>query len=233
MKSWVIFLLCVLVFFISPSHATIYTGSLQYTPPFPPDSGDGLNVQSEDDNWPTYNVSISWTVTNEDTSHPGYPWKYTYTFGHDGNKSGISHIIIEASTNFASTDLEGVTGATFDSVKTQTVQSGNTGMPEDVYGIRFNPTSSGQYSMTWTFWSTRAPVWGDFYVKDGGTNYAYNYNNTGGVINGFVIGDVDPTAPPANGSVDYHILRPDAVPEPMTLGMILLGSWLISKKRQR
>jgi hypothetical protein len=177
-------------------------------------------------------ISITWEITNEDTSHPGYPWKYTYTFSHDGDKSGISHIIIETDTDFALTDLDGLTGATLESVKTHTEKPGNDGMPENIYGIRFNSIGKDVYSMTWTFWSTRAPVWGDFYAKNGGKNYAYNYNNTSDVIKGFVPNDIDPIASSANGSVDYHILRPGVVPEPMTLGMILLGSWLISKKRR-
>jgi hypothetical protein len=238
MNRFIVFLFClVFVSFglsISQCYATTYTGSLQYNPSSV-DSSDGLNVQSSGENWPTYTVNISWSVTNEDTTYSSYPWKYTYTFGLSGNQSGLSHLILETSSNFTASDITGLTGASVGStsgIGSQRVQSGNTGMPEDVYGIRFDPLTTSPSSITVTFWSTRAPVWGDFYAKDGRTNYAYNYNNTNGVEKGFTTSDVDPTAAPSNDSVDYHILRPDTVPEPAAIGLILLGSWLLSKKRR-
>jgi hypothetical protein len=72
------------------------------------------------------------------------------------------------------------------------------------------------------FTSTRAPVWGDFYMKDGKEDMSdiYAYNTT--------FGTDDPLDPPSNGSINYKILRPDTyttiIPEPGTL--LLLGSAL-------
>ncbi|MHB1191090.1 MAG: PEP-CTERM sorting domain-containing protein, partial [Armatimonadota bacterium] len=82
------------------------------------------------------------------------------------------------------------------------------------------------------FRSDRAPVWGDFYAKDGKTDGVYNtlYNS------GFA--DDDPIAPATNGSLDGHLLRPDTtsdpVPEPGTLvGFITLGGSLLAMRRRR
>jgi len=160
-------------------------------------------------------------VTNEDDSYPEYPWKYTYTFSHDGDGAALSHLVIEVSDNFTTDDIAGLTGMGLDSIKLHKTGSGNPNMPENFYGIKFNPVGDGQTSLTWSFYSNRVPVWGDFFAKDGKTggvnNVAYNYNNTDGVETGFldpngnndVRDDPDPTAPPSSGSVDYHILRPD------------------------
>jgi hypothetical protein len=50
------------------------------------------------------------------------------------------------------------------------------------------------------------PVWGDFYAKSGnaGSGFVAIWNA------GFTASDIDPTAGPANGSLDYHILVPDS-----------------------
>jgi len=228
----------VMLLSLSAANATIYTGSLSYTPSYPADTADGLWVSG--DKWSTYVVTISWTVTDEDNSYPGFPWKYEYTFGHDGGQAGISHIIIEGSEGITADNIVGLTGASIASIGLQTVQSGNPGMPEDLIGIRFNPPAAGLFSMTWSFFSNRAPVWGDFYAKDGGgqdnTDLAYNYNkDSAGVERGFldpdgnntVRDDPDPSVGPSDGSVDYHILRPDSVvPEPVTLSVLAIGALL-------
>ena len=234
--AWLVSILAVVLAFFgaSTAFAVAYHGDLQYTPPNPPDAGDGLFVGPSNLQWVTYIVGITWDVTNEDTSYPGYPWKYTYTFGHNGFQAGISHIIIEGSQGISLSDITGLTGGTASSAGLQRVSSGAPNMPEDVIGIRFHPLAEGQFSMTWSFWSNRAPVWGDFYArcggKQGGINYAYNYNvgtGTGSTdpdSDDSTLDDVDPTAPAANNSVDFHILRPDSVvPEPSSLLALLSG----------
>jgi hypothetical protein len=244
MRSWKraigLLIVLVLVLLNAPCPAaTTYSGSLQYTPPSPPDTGDGLFVSGPGGvEWGSYTVTLSWTVTNADTTYPNYPWKYQYRVELSGTQHGFSHLVVESSDDLTAGDIVGLTGATLDSVKLQTVQSGNYNMPEDMYGIRFLPPTSGVTDMTWSFFSNREPVWGDFYAKDGGfqgvMNYAYNYNmDASGVARGFLDpdgintnrDDVDPTAPPSNGSLDFHVLRPDTkgtpvVPAP---GALLLG----------
>lgn len=233
--AWLVSMLTALIWCAATTaFAVTYTGSLQYTPPTPPDVGDGLFVGPSDLQWANYTVGISWSVTDADTSYPGYPWKYTYSFDHNGGQAAISHIIIEGSQGISLSDIAGLTGGTASSAGLQRVTSGAPNMPEDTIGIRFHPPAEGQFSMTWSFWSNRAPTWGDFYArcggKLGGFNYSYNYNvgtGTGSTdpdSNDSTLDDIDPTSPAANGSVDFHILRPDSVvPEPSSLLALLSG----------
>ena len=214
------------------AQAALFTGSLTYTGPGPADTGDGLYTTGPQ--WPGYNLSMTWAVTDEDNTYPAYPWKYTYTFAHDGSQAALSHIIIEGSEGINAANITGLIGATLSSAGLQKVMSGNPDMPEDLYGLRFDPLDDDTTSMTWTFWSNRQPVWGDFYARcggfAGGINTAYNYNmDAGGVERGFLSPDVDPVAPASSGSVDFHILVPDSViPEPASLLLIAGGAaaWL-------
>lgn len=223
------------------ARAATYTGSLTYTPPFPPDAADELSVQVDGLDWVTYTLSISWTVTDTDHTYPTHPWKYSYTFQHDGNQAAISHLIIEGSEGIQEDDIIGLSGAKNLDVGLQQAQSGNPDIPEGLWGIRVEPTGSDVKSLTFSFYSNRVPVWGDFYAKNGGHagmfNSAFNYNNTAGVESGFLSPDVDPAFPAASGTVAnhyyYHILRPDSVvvPEPATIA--LLGAAMLLPMARR
>jgi hypothetical protein len=203
------------------ANASLFTGSLQYTPPYPADSGDGLIVGPSSLQWAQDVVTLAWTVTDNDTSQPGFPWKYTYHLTLVGSEqAGFSHMIIEASPSFCASDLAGLDNGSLYSVTTQFANQGNANMPEDIYGIKLNPPAEGMLDWTVSFFSDRAPVWGDFYArcggKKGGINYAYN--------KGFLSPDTDPATPASDGSVDFHILRPDTVvPEPTTLTLLILA----------
>ncbi len=207
----------------SAAGAASYSGSLSYTPPPP---ADGVMVYAGGRDWPEYSITMSWTVIDEDNTYPLFPWKYSYAFTVAGTKGAISHLILETTEGLAVNDFAGLTGATLDPENPIGMQeTGSPYLPEPVYGIRFNPPSSEQMSMTWSFFSNRAPVWGDFYVRDGlpqgQPNVAWNTGFT-------TPNDVDPTDGPANGSVSYHILRPDGVsgppiPEPFTMATALLA----------
>jgi len=128
-----------------------------------------------------------------------------------------------------------------------------------VYGLRFNPPAEEMFDMHWSFYCTRGPTWGDFYVKDGLDNICYNYNLDPGpptVETGFLdpdgldsmLDDVDPVGMLSDGPLDYHVLRPDStygsggdppvIPEPITLagasmGLVALGIARLRRRERR
>lgn len=189
----------------------VYTGNLSQL------EGEVTGVPGS--NWISGNPRLSWAVTWTGTN-----WNYAYNFSVD-KPGGVSHFILETSPTFTADNIWGYSGFSQASIDTWTRDAqgkSNPFMPlSGIYGIKFesfNPT--GQY-VTIAFNSDRAPVWGDFYVKDG---------KAGGVENavwntGFTVIDTDPLGGPANGSMGYHILRPDTladtipsqVPEPGTI----------------
>ncbi len=152
--------------------------------------------------------SLSWTVTNE--GYGGY-WSYGYTF--TVASKAISHIILETSPSFGPDNLLGVTDP-YDLVGSfevgNYVQDGsNQLLPGPVRGIKFD-TQGDPLSLTFSFLSDRAPVWGDWYGKDG---------KDGGdwvtLTNAGFLAD-DPLAAASSGALDGHLLVPDSVPEPST-----------------
>jgi hypothetical protein len=230
---------------VAGAHAATYNGSLTYSPFAPPDPADELYVGPSNLQWVNYNVGISWTVTDTDTTYPSHPWKYTYTFGHDGGQAAISHLIIEVSEEMTLDDMVGLTGAGLDAtdpIALHEVAAGNPNMPEAINGLKLNPPNPDDFTMTFSFYSNRRPVWGDFYArcggKLGGINFAYNYNmDAFGAESGFLSPDSDPAADASTGTPAnhyyYHILRPDTVvPEPATLALLSLGCLVVLRTRR-
>lgn len=107
-------------------------------------------------------------------------------------------------------------------------------IPGTLHGLKFTP-SSDTTSHSFTFMTDVQPVWGDFYAKDGVTKTATGQKIDNAVWNsGFApvfvaaheeldpetlesiwvpdfYGDIDPATAPTDGSLGYHILRPDTV----------------------
>ena len=204
MKKLILSLLAIAVIAMNvPALAVTFTGSLS-TP-------DGITATAP---W-SDGFSIEWTITqNADLS-----WKYQYSFGYDFKE--ISHFIVAVSPDVTADDFWDINH----SGGALAVYSGddpsNPGMPSALKGLKIDVTNDNE-SRYFEFISSRAPVWGDFYVKDGkyDGNEVYAYNST--------FGTDDPLDDPANGSINYKILRPDThtdmIPEPATL--ILMGSAL-------
>ena len=130
---------------------------------------------------------ISWEI-----SYSEGVWTYSYMLlDADGStlSPDASHFILEVSpsitadnaaqyifnTNFDVGDLEGPALWTADPNSPNTTSSGGNGgnpnLPADLYGVKFDVGLE-----RYTFQSTQSPVWGDFYVKDGGKPPAVAWN---------------------------------------------------------
>ncbi len=193
-----------------PAAAGAYTGTLAST-----DSGL-LGTGAWIDPGP---ASLTWWVNDNGNGS----WHYKYFFTHPSGAT--SHFILETSLNFTENDIFNASGD-FGSYYLGDYAGGpsNPNMPGSLYGIKFDETTGTSTTIEFDAW--RAPMWGDFYSKDGvlpGTdiwNTAWNAGFT----------DPDPTSPFHDGPELGHLLVPDTqgppppVPEPSTL--LLLGSGL-------
>lgn len=187
----------------SPAMAITYTGSIS-TPA-------GITASAP---WADSMV-ISWTVSQ----NVDFSWHYDYSFNYE--LKAISHMIIAISPNAETGDFWDSNHGNLQ-VGMYYPGGSNPGLPSNFYGLKIDVPQGADATSFW-FDSNKAPVWGDFYIKDGkdGGNEVYAYNSTFG--DGLHEHD-----PLANGSVGYKILRPDTftttIPEPSTL--LLLGSAL-------
>lgn len=162
--------------------------------------------------------TINWVVTDMENG----TWRYWYQLSVP--VGAVSHFILETSPNFTLADIvAGSAKGDFQKIYLGTWSSdqgnSNPGIPGPVYGLKFDEA----FGLTTTiqFDSYRMPMWGDFYAKDGtagglGQNFVFNA--------GFLA--PDPTAGPADGSVNDHILVPDThtvIPEFSTLALGAMG----------
>lgn len=202
----VVLSLCVLVLFAVPASAQVtYMGNLSWD--------ECLNANN---NWADTDTIISWTVSQ---AVMGGPWTYEYTLT-VADDPEISHFILELTPgltedNFISIDWpdDDIEINTFDSAGPG---ASNPGLPCPIYGIKFDDVEA--LSETFSFTTNIAPVWGDFYAKGGVTTRVFNDT----------ICEADPLNPPANGSINCKLLRPDfqngiIIPEPASMALAMLG----------
>ena len=180
---------------------------------------------------------LAWTVDFDPATNL---YRYTYTFEDTGATfaQAASHSIIELSASFTITNLKGGTcsGA---SIGTFGVQgNSNPGLPADFYGVKCNGTQADPYIVVLV--TDRAPMWGDWYAKDGDPVHAYNA--------GFLVADPIASAP-TDGSLLNHVLVPDTLtvtpqcptfdcdvtaPEPVSLalfGLVLTAAGYVGRRR--
>jgi hypothetical protein len=242
--------------------AAFYSGSLEFFSPL--DAANELVVQGGTETsgdtagWAGGKANVLWEVTDADPLAPdGFPWKYTYTVS--VFKKDISHVLLETSDSFTSDAITGFTSETGgvslagDSPTDYGNDGGNSpGIPESLFGLKIDGGTGRLWKFS--FFSSRAPVWGDVYAVDGKSdagdsldppptevdNYLYNA--------GFTFDDTDPNDAPADGSEAnhyfYHILVPDTngspgppVPEPSVMvglvGMSIMGMGAVLLRRRR
>ena len=185
--------------------------------------------------WAAGAVTLSWNITDMGTYY-----HYEYTL--DVPQSDISHFIIGVSDTFESSNFWGETGTFGDTIIGDFDNTnGNPDIPGTLHGLKFDDTSGT--TLTISFDSDRQPVWGDFYAKDGvhtepsGTKITNQVWNTGFSL-------ANPTDPPANGTINNHVLVPDTmsvvpvlVPEPTTVSLLLTGllglAWVVRRRCSR
>lgn len=212
-----------LVLCLTGAHAITYHGGLTTAashsdPDFVVDGIDGTGFWIDPGD-----TSLEWWVSQ---TLPTDPWHYKYVLTTPGPGGAPSHFIIETTNPFTegNPDYFNATGSFgSDTVSLHLGPSpGNPFMPDDVYGIKFDQLS-GAIVVTFEFDSFRNPVWGDFYSKCG---------KTGGIQNtawnkGLTDNDTDPNLVPSNGSLNFHVLRPNGetqdIPEPGTMVLFGLG----------
>jgi hypothetical protein len=177
---------------------------------------------------------ISWSIVPL-----GQTFHYIYTItdaaGGPLNKA-LSHLLLEISPNITQNNIAQIIynttpNFTEDSPKTFTPQDGNSnpGMPGNLYGLKFEDFANSSLPVI-DFISTRIPIWGDFYAKDGKTGGQFNYvfNTNFGT---------DPTLATVDFSgwipiPDTHVIN---VPEPETwliLGSVLAISCLAGMRKR-
>jgi len=185
-------LFCILLMFLlctTRSWADNYTGTLKY--------GDGLVGASA---WKS--STLKWTVDNN--THPGL-WTYSYSFAVEAKE--ISHVIIEVAKGFGQQNLRGGTTPTYELGMFGQQGKSNPGIPGNICGMKWN-TSGKALTYSWVIVTDRAPMWGDFYAKDGKhrSDWVFSYNS------GFGSEPLDPTVREGNnggwvlvpGVMTYH-----------------------------
>jgi len=157
---------------------------------------------------PNQPVTVSWTVTDM-TTH----WNYEYIFDIGENQGALSSFVIEVSDGVILEEIANLQGASSPDIGIWDSNSGFFDGPSPINGLK---VSGFDEDGPWTisFDTTRVPVWGDFYAKDGSKGgSAWN--------SGFTA--VDPITALHDGPEQGHLIVPDTRTTPAP-GAILLGS---------
>ncbi len=144
-----------MVLMLGATLTAAYTGSL---------TGNGGGIVATQ-SWNNAATTFSWNVTQQ----ANY-WFYEYEFSVP--RKDISHLILETSKNIGANDIFGIdaeqeyefTGAT--QYAPSDPGSSNPNLPGNIYGVKFD-LDEDSTAFSFSFYSTRVPMLGDFYAKDG------------------------------------------------------------------
>lgn len=176
----------------------------------------------------TGGYAIHWNITqNMDTT-----WTYTYSFknaaGQPRTGPAVSHIILELSQNFTPQDLLSVgSGILTTTFGTFGLAPSNPGFPvsQSISGVKFDTDEA-----TITFNSTRAPMWGSFYVKGGSSSFAYNADFNGPVVNRQQYWN--PAVDAMGAPLDMILLPDTVVPSPGSFAVVGLAGLVATRRRR-
>ncbi len=176
---------------------------------------------------------ISWTISE---SGGLFTYNYTITGPNSTNTGlggmGVSHFALNVGSLCAA-DVNCITGLTVDgsaqavpTPQPNTSSSGDTNFPGSFTGVRFAGNGI-DLTLTVTFTSDEAPVYGDFYVKlgNGGPtkgDSAWNNGSNGSFNTSSLIGDYVP-APGDPGALDPPTGSNAGVPEPGSVALLGAG----------
>ena len=211
-KILVLLLLAALVMAFSPQKclANIY----DLVPLVDGDASGSLSVDGggivATEQWNQNGTEIAWEVNVGETSV--HYW-YQFTVSDVLQLKGLSHIIFEVSPDFTMDDYVSITPDP-DLQEYTASPSSNPGLPMAIWGIKFEDIfDSGSDSWVLEFDTTRMPMWGNFYAKDGVNPPVYAYN-------------VGADLPYSGADEDGYIAVPDTiipVPGAVILGILGLG----------
>ncbi len=174
--------------------------------------------------------SIKWEI---EKVSGGYEYEYKLS-GYSGQRTNISHFILEFSQTCLGGEKDNLlsdanclkdpeknehdVNVAYGAWTATSNGNSNPGLPGTLYGVKF--TTGGAAPETYTFFSDRAPVWGDFYVRGGQDNRVYNNGIT------------DHTS----ANTNWFIARPDTTvsqtPEPASMALFGAGIGLIAIGRR-
>ena len=235
--------LMVLLACAASAMAGTFSGSLNYTPPPPPDVNDSVLTfgAPTGNTWSEYNFTIGWTVTNVNTPlvNNQASWQYTYTLTTASTKN-FSEVLIGASPYGQLSEYFITSGGVAEWVPPSSVGVGILPSfdPDKTWFLKFDTKDFGENHNTVeiSFYTLNSPVWGSFFASDGQTkwpeqgqpnplspydNYAYNS----------MFGQSMEGLPAVEGVVVAgYIIRPDGfgnppppVPEPLTMASAFLA----------
>jgi hypothetical protein len=161
--------------------------------------------------WASGGFEVSWEITDNNNGTFDYVYNITAT----GKE--ISHIILSLTEDglglLDNGTLTSDPGTVVTGPNTFGPGPSNPGIPGDLYGIKWDldPAST---TLEISFTTTRAPVWGDFYAKDG--------KNSGNFLFAYNVGF---STQPEGSDFDGWIAVPDSA-APLPPSVLLLGSGL-------